>query len=217
MPTSVEMVDVVASALNWERTEVFHHARNLREANLVTKGGRGITAPQMNLMDGANLICATLGARRVKESAEVVKGLAGLKGVRQALSFPENSGFRFYPQINRDGLLGVTPGHNVQEGIAALLSLFAREDDLKRMWAEHGPYVDEELKAEFNIFLPRYYARISVSIEGVVSESWTYSPSRKREKGVSHREGPSWRSCGCNEKAFRKIARGFGDCRNAEG
>ena len=178
---------------------------------MVTKGGRGVTAPQMNLLDGANLICAVLAAKRVKESSEVVKGLAGLRGVRQAFRFPENSALRFYPLIDRDGLLRVKPGHNVQEGMAALLSLFAREVDLKRNWAQHLPHMDVELEAEFNVYYPKYYASISVRIEGVVSESWTYSlPRVGRRKGTSHREGPSWKSSGCNEKAFRKIANSFG-------
>lgn len=211
MPTSVELVDTVAAALSWERTEVFHHARNLREAGVVTKGGRGITAPQMNLLDGANLVCAVLAAKRVKESNEVTKGLAELSGVRQALRFPENSGWRFYPLIDHDGLLRLKPGNSVQEGLAALISLFSREEELKRNWAKHLPHVDIELKAEFNVFYPKYYASISVWIEGVVTESWTYSPPRMgRRKGTSHREGPSWRSGGCNERAFRKIASRFG-------
>jgi hypothetical protein len=211
MPTSVELVDTVAAALNWERTEVFHHARNLREAGVVTKGGRGITAPQMNLLDGANLICAVLAARRVKESSEAVKGLAGLKGVRQAFRFPENNAWRFYPLIDRDGLLRLKPGHNVQEGMAALLALFAREDELKGRWAQHLPPMDVELTAEFIVYYPKYYASISMRIEGVVSESWTYSlPRTGRRKGTSHREGPSWKSAGCNERAFRKIANDFG-------
>src|SRR5260370_42036300 len=62
---------------------------------IATKGGRGIMAPQMNLLDGANVVCAVLAARRVKESSEAVKGLAGLKGVRQAFRFPENNAWRF--------------------------------------------------------------------------------------------------------------------------
>ncbi|MEH2612938.1 hypothetical protein [Bradyrhizobium sp. AZCC 1693] len=211
MPTSVELVDIVATALHWERTEVFHHARNLREAGVLTKGGRGITAPQMNLLDGANLICAVLAAKRVKESSEAVKGLADLNGVRQAFRSPEKNGWRFYPWLDRNGLLHLKPGHNVQEGIAALLDMFAREEELKRRWAEHLPHRDFELTAEFIVYYPKYYASISVRVEGVVSESWTYSlPRMARQKGTSHREGPSWKSGGCNERAFRKIANAFG-------
>jgi hypothetical protein len=211
MPTSVELVDTVAAALNWERTEVFNHARNLREAGVVTKGGRGITAPQMNILDVANLICAVLAARRVKESSEAAKGLAGLKGVRRAFRVPENNGLRFYRVIDRDGLLRLKAGHSVQEGMAALLALFAREDELKAEWAQQQPYVDAELTAEFIVYYPKYYASISVRMEGVVSESWTYSlPRTGKRKGTSHREGPSWKSAGCNERALRKIANDFG-------
>lgn len=210
MPTSVELVDIVATALSWERTEVFHHARNLREANVMTKGGRGITAPKMNRLDGANLICAVLAARRVKESREVVKGLARLKGVRAALRFPDSRAGRFHSLVG-DGLLNLKPGHSVQQGLAALLALFAREDELRRRWAQHPLHIDGELQAEFNVFYPNYYANISVRIEGFVSESWTYPLNLGRRKGISHKEGPSWRSGGCNERALRKIADSFGD------
>jgi hypothetical protein len=214
MPTSVELVDTVAAALNWQRTEVFHHARNLRETGRVTKGGRGITAPQMNLLDAANLICAVLAARRVKESSEAAKGLAGLKGVRKAFRVPERNGLRFYRYVNSDGLLCLKAGHNVQEGMAALLALFAREDELKAEWAQHDQYqryADAELTAEFIVYYPKYYASISVRMEGIISESWTYSlPRTGRGKGTSHREGPFWKSAGCNERALRKIANDFG-------
>jgi hypothetical protein len=211
MPTSVELVDTLAAALNWERTEVFHHARNLREAGVVTKGGRGITAPQMNVLDVANLICAVLAAERVKDSSEAAKGLAGLKGVRKAIRIQERNGLRFYPYVDSDGLLCLKAGHNVQEGMAALLALFAREDELKAEWARYQPYVDAELTAEFIVYYPKYYASISVRMEGIISESWTYSlPRTGRGKATSHREGPSWKSAGCNERALRKIANDFG-------
>jgi hypothetical protein len=211
MPTSVELVDIVATALHWERTEVFHHARNLREAGVVTKGGRGITAPQMNLLDGANMICAVLATERVKDSGEAVKALTSLKGVRQAFRFHEANRLRFRPPIGPEGLLDLKPGHGVQQGLAAVISLFAREDEEKKNWAPYVPYMDVNLKAEFNVFYPKYYASISVRIEGLFSESWTYSlPHNRRRKGTSHREGPSWKSSGCNERAFRKIANSFG-------
>ena len=217
MPTSVELVDTVAAALHWERTEVFHHARNLREAGLVTKGGRGITAPQMNLLDAANLICAVLAARRVKESSEAAKGLAGLKGVRRAFRITQNTALHYYGLIDHNGLLRLKAGHNVQEGMAALLDLFAREDELKAEWAERlklnwaSHAMDAELTAIFMVYYPKYYASISVQMEGVFSESWTYSlPRTRKQKGTSHKEGPSWKSAGCNERALRKIAKDFG-------
>jgi hypothetical protein len=215
MPTSVELVDTVAAALNWERTEVFNHARNLREAGAVTKGGRGITAPQMNLFDAANLVCAVLAARRVKESSDAAKGLAGLQGVRRAFRIPQDTGLHRYGLIDRDGLLRLKAGHNVQEGMAALLDLFAREDELKAEWNEQLKWVphivDAELTAKFIVYYPRYYASISVQMEDVFSESWTYSlPRTGKRDGTSHREGPSWKSAGCNERALRKIAKDFG-------
>jgi hypothetical protein len=118
---------------------------------------------------------------------------------------------RFYPYLDSDGLLCLKAGHNVQDGMAALLALFAREDELKAEWARYQPYVDAELTAEFIVYYPKYYASISVRMEGIVSESWTYSlPRSGRGKGTPHREGPSWKSAGCNERALRKIANDFG-------
>jgi hypothetical protein len=39
--------------------------------------------------------------------------------------------------------------------MAALLALFAREDELKAEWAQYQPYVDAELTAEFIVYYPK--------------------------------------------------------------
>lgn len=207
MPTSVKLVGIVASALDWETTEVAHHARNLRDAKLVTKGGQGITAPLMTSLDAANFVCAVLGSKRVKQSAEVVRGISELRAISSGLrlSDPFRSG-RSRLDLQK-GLLGLDAGHTPQQGIAASFSLFDREDELRSEWYRFGAF---ELKLRLQVFYPRYAATLSVKIPGLLSEAWTYSlPPTPGEKRVARDAGRTLQSRSCDERALRDIAVGM--------
>src|SRR3979409_2334438 len=83
MANSRELVECVSSALELPLTEVTGHMRHLREAGLVTTGGRGITAPRMTYEDAASLICSLYGTAATKDGATSVKALKALPAIYQ--------------------------------------------------------------------------------------------------------------------------------------
>jgi hypothetical protein len=207
MPTSVKLVGIVASALDWEPTEVGHHARNLRDAKLVTKGGQGITAPLMTSLDAANFVCAVLGSKRVKQSAEVVNGISELRAISSGIRLSD--AFRNgYSRLDlQKGIFGLDAGHTPQQGIVASFSLFDREEELQREWYRCGALEEFELKLRLQIFYPRYAATLSVKIPGLLSEAWTYSPPTNPGKKRAARDaGRTLQSRSCDERALRDIA-----------
>jgi hypothetical protein len=207
MPTSVKLVEVIASALEWPQTEVLHHARNLRNVGLVTKGGQGITAPQMSELDAANFMVAVLGSKRVKDSPEVVKGIAELRATSGGLRMSDDYR-RWRPSIDlRHGLLGLQSGHTVQEGIAATFSFFQREEELRREWYRIARRGEFAIKMQLKIFYPRYEATLSIRIPDLLSESWIYSlPPAPGGKRIARDAGRTSQSRSCDERALRDVA-----------
>jgi hypothetical protein len=74
MAVSTQLGRCVAKALGVPETVTASHVRNLREAGLITKTGRGITAAQMTTRDAAHLLIATVASLNVKDSAATVAG-----------------------------------------------------------------------------------------------------------------------------------------------
>jgi hypothetical protein len=210
MPTSIRLVEIVASALEWPSTEVAHHARNLRDAKLVTAGGQGITAPQMSALDAANFICAILGSKRVKQSAEVVKGISSLRAIPSGPRVSDPVRYAGSSIDIQNGILGLEGGHTVQQGIAAAFSLFQREEEFRREWYRLSGRGEFALKMRLQIFYPRYAATLSVRIPDLLSETWTYShPPAPGEKRAARDAGRTVQSRTCDERALRDIAVGL--------
>lgn len=69
----------MAKVLGVPETVTASHVRNLREAGLITKAGRGITAAQMTTRDAAHLLIATVASLNVKDSAATVAGFSQTK------------------------------------------------------------------------------------------------------------------------------------------
>lgn len=72
MASPGEMVKRIAEVLGVPEATVVVHDRNLAEAGLRTKGGRGRSAAKMNAADVANLLVAVAGASMVKDAVQVV-------------------------------------------------------------------------------------------------------------------------------------------------
>lgn len=73
MATAGTMTRVFAEGLALSEAQVASRYRALREAGLVTKGGRGRFAPTMSLLDGARLLIALMGAEMIAETKPAVE------------------------------------------------------------------------------------------------------------------------------------------------
>ena len=69
MATAGQLVGVMARALNLPIATVSSYYRVLREAGLVTKGGRGRSAPQVSARDVARLLITLMSADALSEGA----------------------------------------------------------------------------------------------------------------------------------------------------
>lgn len=70
MATAGELIRLTADALQVPEATVTSYHRMLREAGLLTKGGRGRNAPQMSATDVARLLLAMLGSDALAETVE---------------------------------------------------------------------------------------------------------------------------------------------------
>ncbi len=78
MVVSTGLAKHVATVLGLPETSVASHVRNLREAGLLTKTGRGITAARMTSRDAAHLLIATSASLNVKDSVRTVSEFGNL-------------------------------------------------------------------------------------------------------------------------------------------
>jgi hypothetical protein len=69
---STQLGDCIAGVLGIRPTTVASHVRNLREAGLLTKTGRGITGAHMTPLDGARLLIAATCSQDVQDSVETL-------------------------------------------------------------------------------------------------------------------------------------------------
>jgi hypothetical protein len=71
MATAGEMIATVSGALNVPEATVASYYRVLREEGLVTKGGRGPSAPDLSALDAARLLIALMSADSLAEGAAI--------------------------------------------------------------------------------------------------------------------------------------------------
>jgi hypothetical protein len=92
-------------------TTTASHVRNLREAGLLTKTGRGITAAQMTTRDAAHLLIATAASLNVKDSAATVADFTKIES-------------RYgQPKIRLARYADLNPDHSFTDALVALLDL----------------------------------------------------------------------------------------------
>src|SRR5450759_1023831 len=71
-PTEESWSKCVAEVLGLRPTTTASHVRNLREAHLLTKTGRGITGAHMTARDAAHLLIAATCSQDVQDSVDTV-------------------------------------------------------------------------------------------------------------------------------------------------
>src|SRR6476659_9330502 len=82
MASSTQLSECVAKQLGLPDATVALHMRNIREAGLITQGGRGRSSARMTAADAANLLLASVGSLNPKDSVEVVGKYAGIGKTR---------------------------------------------------------------------------------------------------------------------------------------
>lgn len=196
MANSRELVECVSSALELPLTEVNGHMRHLREAGLVTAGGRGITAPRMTYEDAASLVCSLYGSMMMKDGVKNVEALKKLpavfQGPRRPPPYRPSSGSVYQGRVD---LLGSEPQAGVVSGLAAALRLLGRGNDFLRYEAERG--LDTRLNVRFRVQYPHLFASLTVTFVGV-SEVWTFGRRGKPR---------TMRTASCDERGLGEIAK----------
>lgn len=78
MATSGELIRITARALQLPESTVTSYHRMLRQGGLLTKGGRGRSAPDVSASDVARLLLALLGADALAEAVDITELLSDL-------------------------------------------------------------------------------------------------------------------------------------------
>lgn len=135
MASPGEMVKRIAETFGAPEATVTLHDRNLADAGLRTKGGRGRSAAKMTASDVANLLVAVAGSSMVKDAVQTVEAYANLPA--------RNGEFSFESEENRgdfDGnepkrwhlsgfpiatLQGLPAEHTFRDALAALITAAA--------------------------------------------------------------------------------------------
>jgi hypothetical protein len=196
MANSRELVECISSALEFSLTEVTGHMRHLREAGLVTTGGRGVTAPRMTYEDAASLICSLYGTSLMKDGVTSVGALKALPAIYQGARRPSRLSIKWHrAYMGPVDLLGSEPMGGVTAGLAAALRLLGRGNEFVRHAAHHYP--DAELRVRFSVQFPQHFASLTVSFAGV-SEVWTFGQRGKPK---------TRRTNACDEDGLREIAK----------
>ena len=86
MAVSTQLGERVAQVLGLRPTTTASHVRNLREAQLLTKTGRGITGAHMSPRDAAHLLIAANCSQDVKDSVDTVRRYGKLPHSGRAVS-----------------------------------------------------------------------------------------------------------------------------------
>jgi hypothetical protein len=169
MVNSAQLVEQVALSLGQPVSSTRQHARNLREASLMTHGGRGRHAAAMTREDAAALICAVLGSDAVYNTLPTIGSLRGLTANSPRRWFAPTSATRRMRPIE----LALLPGHDVVAGLSEVLRLFDEEQEYVERWRfETG--MEKEIYAVLEVQYPQHFASLTVGVRDLFSETWTY-------------------------------------------
>lgn len=179
MAIAQELAEGVALLADKPAAVAIHHLRNLRDAGLIAKGGRGPSAARMETNDAVMLLLAMAGTERLKDSVSVAKSLASLRA-EEPLQIWHRKEWR----IHGRRILALPESHTLADalrctfGISALTlgldndSAAARES--MQMVSSHSPRLSVE------IFYPWFSAVIEIEVPRLVRETWRYGSRRSK-------------------------------------
>ena len=166
-----DLIPATASVLGVPEKTVAIYARHLREARLITTGGRGPGSADMTPRDCANLLIAIMGAEYAKDAAQVIKKY------RPIVAGVERISWRL-PKMPLDALTQLPEYHQFGNALEALITA-ATDGSLEQALEVVSERV-RELRSVFpltfsvSIMGPVPVARISISA-AEWSEEVTYS------------------------------------------
>lgn len=108
-------------------------ARRLREAGLLSQKGRGRGAAHATPLDAARLCIALMVGGKAKDASTVVRDFGQLRLSHRSVE-PEH----VYAELGLE-MVGVTPEHTFEEGLAGLIAIWGEARLVKKMEALVGP------------------------------------------------------------------------------
>lgn len=156
MAVVTELVDAVAALTGREEASVRLFARTLREAGLMTQGGRGRSAPHMTSLDAARLLIGIMvgsPTRAVELCQEI--------GKLQLVTFTERD--EGSPTVTE--LCELPEVHSFEDALSALISGAHPAGYLSR-------FVDRERTPSFTVTIQLPYLRGSIRTFDNVAEYW---------------------------------------------
>lgn len=161
MAVSTQLATCVADLFGMSETKVNNAHRYLREAGMVSKSGRGISAAQMTVDDCVTLLAAVMGSEHINDSVKAAAKVLALRVDRDS-AFNEAS-WRLRSNLH----LG--SDHNFKD---ALLRLF-------EITSGQHPLADE-IRFDVRVYYPRYSASISLRVRHYASLTISYGREWKR-------------------------------------
>src|ERR1700679_4233902 len=155
MATPGELVRTVAGALNVSDVTVSVYYRKLREAGLVTKGGRGRSAPSLTYLDASRLVIALMVSDTAIHAAREARKYGRLPLTHTDPHSRDNG----YPGFSIEQFSEL----NLESAVKYVLEIVAVSDHEKLITDEMYPLVisaRSDLTAEIHFTLNAYYDRL---------------------------------------------------------
>jgi hypothetical protein len=163
MATLSQLVETVAEVEGMEPATVNLIARNVREAGLITTGGRGLSAARMTMADAVNLLIAVNATVIVREAPQTLRTYRRLETVVQRTDVSVAKGYARSPRLPARTQLC----HALEQLIKMVsnrtlpqLYLSTTVPDLIAQAVRK-----EDVQIEFKFFKPRPYSFLIISID----------------------------------------------------
>lgn len=180
MTIAQELAETIASLADKPATVTINHMRNLRDAGLITKHGRGFSAARMETNDAIMLLLATAGTERLKESVDVAEALASLRADEPLQTWHRREW--------RDGgtALALPGNHTFAEGLRCAFGISALSLGLPTECAparqSMGFISNRKPRLSVEVFYPWFAATIEIDIPRLVRETWRYGPRHPKKE-----------------------------------
>ena len=171
MAVSTRLAMTVADLFGISETKANNAHRYLREAGMVSKSGRGISAAQMTVDDCVTLLAAVMGSEHINDSVKAAAKVLALRVDGDSASKEDSRRLLSNLHLESD--------HNFK---SALLRLF-------EIVSVQNPLTDE-IKFQVRVYYPRYSASISLRVRHYASLTISYGRQWKRH-AQKHADEPT--------------------------